>query len=262
MLDEALPILRDAGSPYRIAMALNYSGDLARCEKRYRPAQRAYEESLRLLRDLDAPRDLASVLHNLGYCYLHTANPERAGALFSESLAIQVAQGNIRGVAECLSSYAAWSSVRGLHGAAARLLAAAAAVGGQDMASAWAATRMEHDHWLAVVRSKLTPEDFDAEQRVGYELNLDEAVAYARGLPLSPAPAPSATRTGGLTPRELEVAALIAAGRTNGEIGRDLSVSKRTVETHMAHILAKLGLTHRSQVVRWALETGLVRSGQ
>ena len=35
MLDEALPLLREAGNPYRIAMALNFSGDLARCEQDY-----------------------------------------------------------------------------------------------------------------------------------------------------------------------------------------------------------------------------------
>ena len=59
--------------------------------------------------------------------------------------------------------------------------------------------------------------------------------------------------------REREVAALIAQGKTNGEIADELVVSKRTVETHIAHILSKLGLTHRAQVVRWAIENGLAK---
>ena len=60
--------------------------------------------------------------------------------------------------------------------------------------------------------------------------------------------------------REREVAALIAQGKSNGEIADELVVSKRTVETHIAHILSKLGFTNRAQIVRWAIETGLVKS--
>jgi DNA-binding NarL/FixJ family response regulator len=61
----------------------------------------------------------------------------------------------------------------------------------------------------------------------------------------------------GLTEREREVAALIARGKSNGEIAGELIVSKRTVEKHNANILAKLGLTSRAQIMRWALDHGL-----
>jgi DNA-binding CsgD family transcriptional regulator len=53
----------------------------------------------------------------------------------------------------------------------------------------------------------------------------------------------------GLSPRELEVARLIAAGCTNPQIAERLVVSLRTVETHVSHILAKLGATSRVGVV-------------
>jgi DNA-binding NarL/FixJ family response regulator len=62
-----------------------------------------------------------------------------------------------------------------------------------------------------------------------------------------------------LTAREREVAALIAQGKSNGEIADELVVSKRTVESHIASILSKLGVTNRAQIVRWAIETGLVK---
>jgi non-specific serine/threonine protein kinase len=61
-----------------------------------------------------------------------------------------------------------------------------------------------------------------------------------------------------LTVREREVAALIAQGKSNGEIADELVLSKRTVETHIANILSKLGFTNRAQIVRWALEIGLM----
>jgi non-specific serine/threonine protein kinase len=65
-----------------------------------------------------------------------------------------------------------------------------------------------------------------------------------------------------LTGREREVAALIAQGKTNREIAQELVLSKRTVEKHAANILSKLGLTSRAQIVRWAIEIGLVRASE
>jgi DNA-binding NarL/FixJ family response regulator len=63
---------------------------------------------------------------------------------------------------------------------------------------------------------------------------------------------------GGLTPREREVAALIARARTNREIADALVVGERTVETHVENILSKLGLNSRREVVAWAIEHGLL----
>jgi DNA-binding CsgD family transcriptional regulator len=62
---------------------------------------------------------------------------------------------------------------------------------------------------------------------------------------------------GGLTPREREVAAHLARGRSNREIAAALVVSERTVEYHVGNILGKLGLTSRAQAAVWAAEHGL-----
>lgn len=261
MLDEALTLLRKSGNPYRIAMALNFSGDLARCEQNNAHARTVYLESISLLSELDAPRDLASVRQNLGYTWLHLGDAERARALFAEAIATQQAQGNTPGVAECLIGFAALAVECGLPGAAARLLAAGLAIGGQRIASAWAATRMEYEHTLARTRSNLTETEFQAEQSAGRILSPEQAVAYARDLPLrSAATAPISQHPDDLTRREREVAALIAQGKSNGEIAGELVVSKRTVEKHIANILSKLEFTNRAQVVRWAMEAGLVKS--
>lgn len=61
-----------------------------------------------------------------------------------------------------------------------------------------------------------------------------------------------------LTPREREVLTLIGKGADNSEIAWILSISKRTVETHVHNIYVKLGLKRRSQAVLWAVEQGLV----
>ena len=66
-----------------------------------------------------------------------------------------------------------------------------------------------------------------------------------------------AARHGGLTAREREVAALVARGKSNREIADALVLGERTVETHVGHVLAKLGLASRREIARWAAETGL-----
>jgi DNA-binding NarL/FixJ family response regulator len=62
---------------------------------------------------------------------------------------------------------------------------------------------------------------------------------------------------GGLTPREAEVAGLVSRGLANGEIADTLFVSKRTIETHISHVLSKLGYTSRAQIVSWVIDAGL-----
>ena len=61
-----------------------------------------------------------------------------------------------------------------------------------------------------------------------------------------------------LTTREVDVLRLIALGHTNAEIGEQLFLSTRTVETHRAHIQQKLHRSTRAELVRYALEHGLV----
>jgi DNA-binding CsgD family transcriptional regulator len=63
----------------------------------------------------------------------------------------------------------------------------------------------------------------------------------------------------GLTRRETEVVRLVAVGRTNREIARELFVSHRTVEMHVQHILAKLDCRTRADAARRATELGLLR---
>jgi len=62
-----------------------------------------------------------------------------------------------------------------------------------------------------------------------------------------------------LSEREREVLALLARGYTNQEIAARLFVSVRTVESHRSHILTKLRLSTRAELVRYALDTGLLQ---
>jgi two-component system, NarL family, response regulator LiaR len=64
-----------------------------------------------------------------------------------------------------------------------------------------------------------------------------------------------------LTPRELEVLRLIAGGRSNKRIALELGVAEKTVKTHVSHVLAKLGLSDRTQAALYAVREGLVSQG-
>lgn len=62
-----------------------------------------------------------------------------------------------------------------------------------------------------------------------------------------------------LSPREQEVLALTAEGYSSREIGQKLFISPKTVDTYRSRIMDKLGLTHRSELVRFALRAGLLK---
>ncbi len=68
------------------------------------------------------------------------------------------------------------------------------------------------------------------------------------------------TSDGELTAREREVAALLSEGLTNGELGRRLYISPKTVAVHVSNILTKLHLSNRAEIAAWAVRTGVVQN--
>ena len=115
---------------------------------------------------------------------------------------------------------------------------------------------------LTLARARLSEAEFQAEQAAGRILSLERAIKVALNLPWPlPADRPDGPQPSQkLTRRESEVATLIARGLSNGEIAAELVLSKRTVEHHIANILAKLDFTNRAQIVRWAIENGLAEA--
>jgi DNA-binding CsgD family transcriptional regulator/tetratricopeptide (TPR) repeat protein len=91
----------------------------------------------------------------------------------------------------------------------------------------------------------------DAAQQLG-------AVPLLRRLGRSPAPSTTAVSSISLTPRESEILALVAEGRTNGEIGRQLFISTKTVSVHVSNILGKLGAAGRTEAAAIARRDGLL----
>jgi len=94
----------------------------------------------------------------------------------------------------------------------------------------------------------------DEGARATFRRELDSLVPLA--------PPPSAKRAsnaafGGLTPRERDVARLVAQGKSNKAIGRALGIGERTVEGYVAGALGRLGFASRTQLAAWAVEKGI-----
>jgi len=86
----------------------------------------------------------------------------------------------------------------------------------------------------------------------------EQYVHPALGARLVAEPAKETGPVDSLSDREREVLRLLALGHTNQEIARQLFVSVRTVEAHRAHILTKLRVSTRAELVRHAIDTGLL----
>ena len=116
---------------------------------------------------------------------------------------------------------------------------------------------------LAAVRAKLGRRRTADLLVMGKALSLDQAVEEALALAeeLSThvrGPVIFRDEHGGLSSREREVLRLIAAGQTNAEIAAALFIAPRTVTTHASHILNKLGLESRSELIVYAHREGLI----
>ncbi|GAA3612347.1 LuxR family transcriptional regulator [Nonomuraea rosea] len=114
----------------------------------------------------------------------------------------------------------------------------------------------EDAHRAAVssLRDRLGEKDYRKAVDEGASFDFNEAIGYALQEPAdsvpSAAPAPGLPQEA-LTPRELQVAGLVAEGMRNKDIAAQLVIAHRTAEGHVEHILKKLGFTSRAQIVAW-----------
>ncbi len=107
-----------------------------------------------------------------------------------------------------------------------------------------------------VLRASGDPEEAAGEAAAAY----DVAQRLGAATLLEPSSGRCGLRPtdGSLTPREREILALVATGRSNGEIGRQLFISAKTVSVHVSNVMAKLGAGSRTEAAALARQAGLV----
>jgi DNA-binding CsgD family transcriptional regulator len=176
--------------------------------------------------------------------------PDQAERDAHEALTVAArTQGYLRAAdaLECLARLAAGD---GNHQHAARLLGAAEGMRERMGHARFPMYQADYDAVVASVREALGQNDFDAAWAEGAALSTEEAIAYAqRGRGERKRPT---SGWGSLTPMERDVVGLVREGLGNKGIAARLFISPRTVQTHLTHVYAKLGVSSRVQLVQEA----------
>jgi predicted ATPase/DNA-binding CsgD family transcriptional regulator len=257
--EESLALFRTLGDVHGVGAVLNNLGNLASVCGDHTAAESCYEQGVALFRELGDHREVAACLSNLARLAWDGGNPQRAALLCGESLAIFHALGDTRSIASCLELLGTVASMWEMHGRAVQLFAAAETLR-QGTGAKAPAHGADHERALVALRTTLGEDGFAAAWAAGCALPAEKAINDALALkePAKPQALATRTRANALTRREREVAVLIARGLTNRQIAAALFVAERTADTHVEHILAKLGLHSRAQVAAWAVAQSLV----
>ena len=180
-----------------------------------------------------------------------------------ESLHLREDLGDRTGIADTLESIAALAATETQSERAVQLAGAAAGIREKVGAPLTPMRRATLDRWLVPVRQVLGAETTRVAWEAGQDMPIEQALDLALAATEAPAMGSSTPQEGsahqlaGLSPREREVAALLAHGLSNRQIAERLLITDRTVAAHVEHILGKLAYASRHQVGAWADEHGL-----
>jgi non-specific serine/threonine protein kinase len=254
-ISRALELQAAAGDEAGVAAALWFSGLPPLAKGQAELASERFERCAQLSQALHLPAVGALALQLLGIARLEMGDLRGARAALTEGVPAIADIGDRFAIPAGLSALAGLAAKEGRLRAALMLAGAAAEYEHVNKTNLPQAMRAYLEGWLAPARrsaggaaAKLLGE--------GRGLALGEAIAL--GLDDQPEDRWRAGASPGLTRREQEVAALVAGGLTNRQIAAQLYLSVRTVETHVDHILSKLGFHARVQLAVWAHEEGLL----
>ncbi|MCB9441761.1 MAG: LuxR family transcriptional regulator [Mycolicibacterium sp.] len=165
-----------------------------------------------------------------------------------DALAIAAATGAHLALPDIVECVATLTARAGNAPTAVRLLGAAAGLRTRAGQVRFRVYDADQAAQVTALRNELGNSGFQAAWDAGAELSAEETIAYTlRGRGERKRPA---SGWASLTPTEIEVAGLVSAGLGNKEIGTRLFISPRTVQTHLTHIYAKLGVASRVQLVQ------------
>jgi predicted ATPase/DNA-binding CsgD family transcriptional regulator len=282
LFGEGLVLARAVGDHAEVAEFLNNLGNTHHVEGDFDCAIRMYQAALTVRRKVGDGNGLAWALNDLGYALALRGELAAAREPLFEALTLARRMGNRRRLAFTLSAVAVLAAAAGQAERAVRLAAVAeaaaeaiGAVRARPMRELWSSQ-------VGAARRALGNRGEATAVAAGRALTLDQAVDEALAwlaepdrftpvgvgpaheeplLPVTVPPVLAAAKARsagvGLTPREHEVASLIARGLSNRQIGAALVIAEGTAANHVKHILARLGLDSRVQIAAWAIEHGL-----
>ena len=288
---EYLRLNQELGDLARQVFALAQLGLVATCEEDLLAARSWHEQALRLARTMDDRFNVVRVCYMLGTVHRLLGDNARAAELFSEaaplidtndpfarawdwifSADLAADEGQYERAAELYGTalrnfqrvgFRPWVNLvtqrigilairMGDQRRGVRILSAQRETDALALASMFPEIAYERRKALEHARHVLGEDIFTSESSVGQTLALPDMVLEA--LEAATIRQVASTAVGPLTPRQHEVAALIARGLTNTQIAQQLVVSPHTVERHVEHILAKLRFSSRIEIAVWMVE--------
>ncbi len=262
---KAVAVSRETGDMNWLGVVLADLGDKLHSCGDLDGAARMIEEGLAVNRRQGHTWGIAQALGQRGHVARAEGQPALATHVFIESIPIAQEIGDEHMVMGAVAGLAGVALDLGQQQRAAHLLGAVAA---EQERSGW--PRVAHPLNVARitedVRSALGDEGFAAAFTAGQRLPFADALADAVTVLLPENPAAREPSPGchvrashpGLTHREHEILVLLCQRQTNVEMAAALFLSPRTVETHVAHVIAKLGATNRREAAAQAVRGGLV----
>lgn len=255
--EESLAIDRKLARKVGISLTLSGFAEIAVRQGDLEAASRLIEESLALGREIGWTWAIGVSLGTWAWIAMRQRDWDSALVRLRDSIRVRKENGDKGGIAWCLERLAEVAMENNELARAAQIFGAAAGLRASMASVIDPMDQRDHDHRLAVLREKLSEENYSAAWNEGRGMTMEQAIEFALAEPVLEQRAKASPPTmkdqfGGLTPREREVAVLIAQGKSNPEIAEALVVSERTVTTHVSNILSKLDFTSRTQIASWA----------
>ncbi|NUO55892.1 MAG: hypothetical protein HOV71_18960 [Hamadaea sp.] len=275
-LSRSPEVISSGGARYQQAEVLRRWGDYAAAEQAYRAAAEWGHElcpGLALLRL--AQGDTATARSALRRALGETSDRLRRARLLPAQVEVELAAGDPASARAAAAELATIAEVYGAPALLAQVHYARGAVllAEDDPVGALTELRSAAHFWrdldvpyeaarsrvlIAQACRRLGDEDTTALELAAAEAVFTQLGArpdQARVTALRADPAPSAH---GLTPRELQVLRLVATGKTNSAIARELSLSEKTVERHLSNVFTKIGVSSRAAATAYAFQQHLI----
>ncbi|HEU5424109.1 MAG TPA: tetratricopeptide repeat protein, partial [Nitrolancea sp.] len=265
-LEEAAALYQAEGETAWATLAGAYHlGTVAFGEGDYPQAQILLEEALRRFQAVGNRWGVGISLYSLGLLAYQRGDPQGAARRYGECLAIVPESRSTESAITCLAGVAALATAAHPERAA-RLFGVAAALAEPLGVTFTLAERLVFEQAKQTTRSALGDSRFAAAYHAMRNVTLEQVIAEGDAVltllcadcqgasqhAVNPADGPA------LTARELDVLRLIVAGRRDQEIADALFLSRRTVQTHVTHLFAKLRVNTRAEAAACAVRRGLV----
>jgi len=262
-LKESMRLTKEIEHTSGIALLLLALGDLERCRSNGEIAASYYEQCLALTRTLNDKVSMAGALFGLGDIARVQQDNVRACVLLKQSMQLSWEIGDRSGLAASLETFAWFCRQIGLPERAAQFLGTAEALRDWLQIPLTPTLFAEHEHEVLALQAALGEVAFNETWSYGRTMTQKLALSMVARIPIPEQSEPSSEKharsyPAGLTPREVDVLRLVAAGLPDARIAEQLVLSPRTVNTHLRSIYAKIDVSSRSAATRFAFEHKLV----